>query len=215
MEAVTTLIRPAEELCSRTIRLSAIDQIAPRDYNVVHLFFRLPGKASKLRIFQELEIALVNTASEIPEVVCVVRKCKNDREEVELVYNPSSGAELSFQDYACSSNEHQWPHGTFDDLAREHFPMSKLERRLLLGPLKPLDDGQVPGLVLRANFIQGGLILSTSLHVSLVRARGGLLAQLLTTLPAHCLRRLRCQHVPPDPRKAHDGAGRPELIRFG
>lgn len=168
METLTTTITPDVRVCGQTIQLSPIDQIAPRDYNVVFLFFPLDRNANKVRIFQELEVALSRTAEQVPQIVSIVRKCQNNRGELELQYNANHGAHLSLKDYTTSSTSHLWPHGSFAELESEHFPMLKLERHLLLNidhKLKLDQYDSLPGLCVQANFIEGGLILSTCLHV--------------------------------------------------
>lgn len=170
METLTTTITPDVRICGQTIQLSPIDQIAPRDYSVAYLFFPLNHDANKVRIFQELEIALERTAETVPQIVSVVRKRQNNRGELELEYNSSHGAHLSLKDYTTTGAAPLWPHGSFSDLAKEHFPMSKLERHLLLNidhSLSLDNFDSLPGLCVQASFIEGGLILSCCLHVSL------------------------------------------------
>lgn len=159
MDTIRTVVAPDEQSWGQTIKLSPIDQIAPRDYNVLHLFFRLNGDVSYQHLFRQLEVAVLKTARDIPQVACGVRKCTNAREELELVYSANFGAHVVFRDLTAT-----WPHGAFDSLANEYFPMAKLERRFLLN----IDYAQevLPGLVMQANFIDGGLILTTALHVS-------------------------------------------------
>lgn len=166
MDTITSIVKADPEACGRTIKLSQIDQIAPRDYVVHFTCFRLCDGEDKERIFKRLETGLLNATKEIPQTLCSVRKCQNDREELELVYSSTSGATIVFKDYTCTRSKASWPHGSYDDLERQHFPLSKLERHLLL----PLDNAsepdQFPSLALQANFIQGGLILTSCLHVS-------------------------------------------------
>lgn len=170
METLTTTITPDFRFCGQTVQLSPIDQIAPRDYNVVYSFFPLGPDANKVRIFQELEVALSRTAEQLPQVVSVVRRCQNDRGELELEYDANRGAHLSLKDYTLDSTAHLWQHGTFDDLRQQHFPMAPLERHVLLNidqELKLDNFDRIPGLCVQANFIHGGMILSCCLHVSL------------------------------------------------
>lgn len=166
METLTTILKPDAAACGRTINLSAIDQIAPRDYLAVHFFFRLRPDANKLRIFQQLETGLLRASREVPEVLCSVGHCANERDELELLYHSESGASVTYKDYTTGSLRNQWPHGSFDDLERAHYPYAKLDRRLVLGVGEPSDAARKPSLAVQANFIEGGLVLTTCLHVS-------------------------------------------------
>ncbi|WPG98194.1 Hypothetical protein R9X50_00098100 [Acrodontium crateriforme] len=165
MDTICTVVAPDEQSWGCTIKLSPIDQIAPRDYNVLHLFFRLGDDFSNRDLFRQLETAVLKTARDIPQLACGVRKCANSREELELAYSANFGAHVVFRDLVPI-----WPHGNFDSLAKEHFPMPKLERRFLLN----IDYTQevLPGLVIQANFIEGGLILTTALHHTICDGTG-------------------------------------------
>lgn len=166
MEAITSMIRPNPDLYGRTTRLSVIDQIAPRDYNSIHFFFRLPKDADKRLIFKDLEGGLLATAYQIPQLMCCICKADNDRDELELRYSAKSGATIAYRDYTSPKLRDQWPHGNFDDLEREHFPLTKLERQRVLAATPPPGAERLPALAVQANFIEGGLILTACLHVS-------------------------------------------------
>lgn len=161
------VIKPRSEDHGKVVKLSAIDQIAPRDYISLCLFFPLSPQASKERIFQTICKALSNTIDDIPELACCVRKASgNDREEVELFFDSSRGAELHYKDYTSPDLGALWTFGTFQQLEEEHFPL-KMPRRMVFGTSAKLVGAvTLPVLVVQCNFIPGGLILGSCLHVS-------------------------------------------------
>lgn len=165
MDAFTSSFKPHPSECGRSVKLSAIDHIAPRDYLVVFFFFRLSPTSDKARIFQELEQGLFATTQQIPEILCSVSASPGDRDELQLLFDDDAGAAVSYKDYASGSLSRLWRHGRFQELEREHFPYCKLESKLLLAPVQ-LHSGRKRSLALQANFIDGGLILSTRIHVS-------------------------------------------------
>jgi hypothetical protein len=164
MDRLATTISPNASHCGQTVKLGTIDQIAPRDYTTTLNFFRLKPKVDHTRIFRNLQTGLLHATREIPQLLTCVRKCDNDREELELVYSLGNGACIFFRDYTSPSLKDQWPSGSFDDLEREHFPLAKLPGRLVHG-FSELNDGLIPCLIVQANFIAGGLIVSACVQV--------------------------------------------------
>jgi hypothetical protein len=151
----------------QVVKLSVIDQIAPRDYISSYLFFSLAPDADKIRIFQLFKRALAKTVSDIPELACCVEKRGgNSREEVELVFDCSQGARIHYKDYTSPELSNFWQSGTFEQLQREHFPLKGMPRHVVFGTSAKLVEGiKLPALVVQCNFISGGLILGSCLHV--------------------------------------------------
>ncbi|EMT62815.1 Anthranilate N-benzoyltransferase protein 1 [Fusarium odoratissimum] len=112
--------------------------------------------------------ALVNTISDIPELACSVRRpIGNDREEVELLFDSKQGARLNYRDYTAPELRTLWKFGTFHQLEKDCFPLH-IPRHIIFGTSAKLVPGAcIPALVLQCNFIPGGLILGTCLHVRL------------------------------------------------
>ncbi|KAF4495656.1 trichothecene 3-O-acetyltransferase [Fusarium agapanthi] len=150
----------------QVVRLSAIDQIAPRDYISTCLFFRHRPDADKQQIFLALHRALLVTVNDIPELTCCVQKrVDSSREEVELVFDSARGVEIYYKDYNSPQLCGLWTYGNFDQLEEEHFPHSKLPRSLVFGPSSKLKDNvKLPSLIVQASFIPGGLIIGSQLH---------------------------------------------------
>ncbi|KAF5589867.1 hypothetical protein FPANT_6200 [Fusarium pseudoanthophilum] len=150
----------------QVVRLSAIDQIAPRDYISTCFFFRHSPDADKEQIFLALHRALLVTVNDIPELTCCVQKrIDSSREEVELVFDSARGVEIYYKDYNCAQLCGLWTYGNFDQLEEEHFPHSKIPRSLVFGPSSKLKDNvKLPSLIVQASFIPGGLIIGSQLH---------------------------------------------------
>ncbi|KAH7128083.1 hypothetical protein B0J13DRAFT_453820 [Dactylonectria estremocensis] len=163
-----TVIQPQPRSHGQVVKLSVIDQIAPRDYISLCLFFKLPSDADTTRIFRVLEMALLKTVDDIPELACCVQKnASNGREEVQLLFDASKGVEVHRKDYTSPELCGLWKFGTFDQLEQEHFPLNKMPRHLVFGTSAKLEEkARLPSLVVQANFIPGGLILGSCLHVS-------------------------------------------------
>ncbi|KAF5988686.1 acetyltransferase [Fusarium bulbicola] len=150
----------------QVVRLSAIDQIAPRDYISTCLFFRHSPDADKQQIFLALHRALLVTVNDIPELTCCVQKrVDSSREEVELFFDSARGVEIYYKDYNSPQLCGLWTYGNFDQLEEEHFPHSKIPRSLVFGPSAKLKDNvKLPSLIVQASFIPGGLIIGSQLH---------------------------------------------------
>lgn len=163
---LVTKITPDLAMCGQAAKLSAIDQIAPRDYITVYYFFRLRDDSHIPQIYSHLETALAGTLNDIPQLLTSVRSSDRSREELELSYHSTRGATIRCRDYHTPKGRRQWPHGTFEDIERRDFPYSTIEKHLVLAPIERYDDGSYPGLAMQANFIPGGLILTSRLYVS-------------------------------------------------
>ncbi|KAF5604183.1 trichothecene 3-o-acetyltransferase [Fusarium pseudocircinatum] len=142
----STTVQPQPNAHGKIVKLSAIDQIAPRDYISSCLYFLVSQNEDKRHIFHLFERALVNTIIDIPELACSVRRpAENDREEVELLFDSNQGARLNYKDYTAPELRALW--------------------KFVFGTSAKLVPGaSIPALVLQCNFISGGLILGTCLH---------------------------------------------------
>ncbi|KPM43806.1 hypothetical protein AK830_g2727 [Neonectria ditissima] len=135
------VIRPHPDSDGQVVKLSAIDQIAPRDYMSICLFFRLASDADTEQIFSVLHKALLRSVGDIPELACCVQKrTDSSREEVELLFDSSKGVEIHYKDYTSPELRDQWTLGTFDQLEQEHFPLNKMPRHIIFGTSVELED---------------------------------------------------------------------------
>ncbi|KAJ5128660.1 hypothetical protein N7448_002377 [Penicillium atrosanguineum] len=179
------VIKPHPDSHGQVVKLSAIDQIAPRDYMSICLFFRLGPDADKRQIFSVLQETLLRIVSDMPELACCVQKhTNNNREEVELVFDSSKGVEIHYKDYTSPELCGLWNFGTFDQLEQEHFPLNKMPRHIVFGTSAKLEDNvKLPSLIVQLNFIPGGLILGSCLHH--VAGDGQCNFMLYSTIGAH------------------------------
>jgi hypothetical protein len=164
METSTTTVRPHPTILGHVTKLSMIDQIAPRDYVATYLFFPLPDDTDKLALFRHIEHGFYTTVQQVPDLMCCICKSDGDRNELELRLHGDSGATISMRDFT-ECHEGQWSPGTYDDLDRDHFPLQSLPQEHVLAQTEFPGQVCLPTLAMQANFIQGGLILTTCLHV--------------------------------------------------
>lgn len=171
MDTVSVEIKPEQAAWGKTVKLNAIDQIAPRNHTVAYWFFKLDQGADKQRIANCMEQGLINTLAEVPQAMCSVAPGDTHREELQLVYEAAGGATFHVKDYTSSSLCDQWPYGSFQDLQRQHFTINGLDGPLTLGPIDIPGTDHTRGTVLQLNFIDGGMILTVMMHVRVPPAR--------------------------------------------
>lgn len=166
MEAVMTVVKPATSWVGQVVELGPIDQIAPRCYMTAFFCLRLAPNIATASIIKRVQRMIFRAVQEIPQLATTVVPRNNGREELELCYQEDSGALLTFKDYTSEHLKHEWIYGSFEDLAKDHFPYEKLQRRTLMDGMKP-DEKNKPlmALMVQANLIPGGVLLVTALHV--------------------------------------------------
>lgn len=167
METVTTTVRPCPTTLGQTTKLSTIDQIAPRDYVASYFFFRLPKGTDNVAVFQLLEHAFHTTVQQIPDLMCCICKSDGARDELELRLHGDSGATITMKDFSNLAYDGQWTPGTFDDLERGHFSLQDLPQSHILAQTEFPGQVCLPTLAMQANFVEGGLVLTGCLHVSI------------------------------------------------
>lgn len=166
MEAITTVVKPASSWIGQVVELGPIDQIAPRCYMTAFFCLRLAPDITTAKIIKRLQRMIFRAVQEIPQLATTVVPRNNSREELELRYLEDSGARLTFKDYTAEYLKHEWRHGNFEDLAKDHFPYEKLERRTLIEGINPAERNKpLVALMVQANRIPGGLLLVSALHV--------------------------------------------------
>ncbi|KFY86741.1 hypothetical protein V500_07444 [Pseudogymnoascus sp. VKM F-4518 (FW-2643)] len=165
MDAITTVVKPASSWIGQVVDLGPIDQIAPRCYMTAFFCLRLAPGIATASIIKRLQRMIFCAIQEIPQLATTVVPKNNSREELELCYLEDSGACLTFKDYTAEHLKHEWTHGSFEDLAKAHFPYEKLERRTLIEGINPNEKNKpLMALMVQANLIPGGLLLVSALH---------------------------------------------------
>lgn len=190
MEVVTTVYKPASPLIGQVVDLGPIDQIAPRCYMTTVFCLRLAPDITKSSIIKRVQRMVLCAVQEIPQLLTTVVSRNNSREELELRYLEDSGACLTFKDYTSEHLKHEWKYGSFDDLAKDHFPYHKLERRTLIDGINPDEkDKHTMALKVQANLIPGGLLLVSALHVRRKSLDLNTVSNRVSLIPAYCVRR--------------------------
>ncbi|KAF2756447.1 hypothetical protein EJ05DRAFT_517867 [Pseudovirgaria hyperparasitica] len=185
MDSVTTIVKPAPSWVGRIVDLGPIDQIAPRCYMTDFYCFRLAPGVEPAAVAERFQKTIFSAVQEIPQLAVTVVPRNNSREELELRWLETTGAYLVFKDYTSPLLKDQWPHGTFDDLAKDHFPYSKLERSTLMDGLTRINEqGLLPGLMLQVNVIPGGVLFVHSLHHTVCDGMGHYMTN--TVLAKYC-----------------------------
>jgi hypothetical protein len=188
MEAITAVVKPASSWIGQVIELGPIDQIAPRCYMTAFFCLRLAPDIATASIVKRVKRMIFCAVQEIPQLATTVVPRNNTREELELCYLEDSGACLTFKDYTAEHLKHEWTHGSFEDLANDHFPYEKLESRKLIEGIKP--DGKcrpLMALMVQANLIPGGLLLVSALHVRRRSWCCSIYSNQMSRFSAHCV----------------------------
>ncbi|KAG4426530.1 hypothetical protein IFR04_000412 [Cadophora malorum] len=185
METITSVFKPASSLIGKVVELGPIDQIAPRCYMTTFFCLRLAPNITTASIIKRVQRMVFYAVQDIPQLLTTVVSRNNSREELELRYLEDSGACLTFKDYTSEHLKHEWTYGSFDDLAKDHFPYHKLERRTLIDGINPDEiDKHTMALKVQANLIPGGLLLVSALHHTVCDGLGSYLCN--ATLAKHC-----------------------------
>ena len=190
MEAIKTVYKPASPLIGQVVDLGPIDQIAPRCYMTTFFCLRLAPGITNASIIKRVQRMVLCAVQEIPQLLTTIVFRNNSREELELRYLEDSGACLTFKDYTSEHLKHEWTYGSFNDLAKDHFPYHKLERRTLIGGINPDEkDKHTMALKVQANLIPGGLLLVSALHVRRKSLNFNTVSNRVSLVPAYCVRR--------------------------
>tara|TARA_R110002060_G_scaffold19610_5_gene26805 strand:+ start:370 stop:987 length:618 start_codon:yes stop_codon:yes gene_type:complete len=190
METITSVFKPASSLIGQVVELGPIDQIAPRCYMTTFFCLRLAPNITTASIIKRVQRMVFYAVQDIPQLLTTVVSRNNSREELELRYLEDSGACLTFKDYTSEHLKHEWTYGSFDDLAKDHFPYHKLERRTLIDGINPDEiDKHTMALKVQANLIPGGLLLVSALHVRGKSLHLNTVSDSVSLVPAYCMRR--------------------------
>ena len=179
-----TVVGPRETFCEDVIPLSSMDQHALRIYSQGVIVFKTEPNQDIYNIIQHLKNGLQGALSEIPDFAGrIVPKPGSTRQELDLILGPDSGAPFKTVDHSsssCTGDSLDWCHEllrgrTFADLEKENFPLTKLPEKVLLMPHATSEDDcpeGVPGLLVQANIIDGGLLLGFAWHHTVSDGRG-------------------------------------------
>lgn len=152
--------------------LSVLDGIMPRMLVPVTCTYQLNKEAVKETILSQICEGLRRLMSEYRSLAGALY------EPVEIgrafVRRTSSHANFVVHVQDLNITNPEFP--SFDELKRQHFPASVLDKRMLPEsftpiPAPPPGEG-VPAMMVQLNIIQGGLVMGIAVHHMLVDARG-------------------------------------------
>ena len=151
-------------------RLTALDQLMPRSYSPLILTFpisKMQVEATKSLLIESVKLLV----TEIPFLTYTVIDSSTRKGEVELI-EPSDGevpSLLTVKDWMVAPNSNEW-NKTYQELHQQHMPMSALDGEKLAPScrLDPYFNRPSPVFVAQANIIDGGLLLCTLLHHSVM-----------------------------------------------
>lgn len=165
METLTSVYSPEARNCGQKVKLGTIDQIAPRVYITMYVFWHLRPGQTKRQTHAFMQEAIHRTITEIPQLTTTIKACNNGRDEVELAYDSTRGCIFTYRDYDSSPESRAlWTHGSLKDMEKQDFPYAACEKHLLLTPVEEYD--YPPSFAAQINFVPGGFIFTTMLSVS-------------------------------------------------
>ncbi|PGH14257.1 hypothetical protein AJ80_05997 [Polytolypa hystricis UAMH7299] len=156
-------------------QLSAIDHIQPRGYIRSILCFPLGDGASSHQVSSSLQQALNATVSSWPifggTVVSLKGPEQRGRTELHYFSPPSVFSSITVKHLSIE----EFPY-TYEELDAQGIPLAPLCESLLCSVSSAAtSDVAAPVLVVRANFIPGGLLLSICIHHGITDGRGSFL----------------------------------------
>lgn len=179
----STVVGLAEPLCEDTIPLSTLDQHAIRLYSKVLAGFETKETVDIGQAIEHLKEGLARALCEVPDFAANVKAVPGSKtNRLELDIGPESGVLFQAVDHRSSADEgsESCPdllrNQTYQDLEKANFPLTTIPSRFYCVPnAKPEDehpDEGLPALLVRANIINGGLLLGITWHHTVADGRG-------------------------------------------
>jgi trichothecene 3-O-acetyltransferase len=165
METISVLLRPTPPLIPESVRLSPLDQAPIRRMIQMILCFKLEANASREVIATELQQGLINLLPEAPFLAGNLTVEDKERYTIQLEVPHDAGVEFRITDLTQLEG-----YATFDELEKAWIPPSSLNSAMLVPQLPNSHPRRC--LLVQANFISGGLLLTTSAHHSVMDAGG-------------------------------------------
>lgn len=155
---------------SGIIDLPPADQLMIRAYMNFVLCFRLDPEANPRQVYWDLRCSLSDALVEFPFLAGRVVKHDTPRNRVQIELSSGDGVPFKYNDLTLPDTQPSF--ADFDDLEQAHFPPSRFDSSL--SPLREVfpTGSTSPALLLQANFIKGGLLLTMCLHHSTSDAVG-------------------------------------------
>ena len=163
------LVKPSVT-ASGVIDLPPIDQSMLRSYIDFVLCFRLHPEAIPRNVYWHLRCGLSDALVEFPFFAGRIVKHDTARNRVQINLSDGDGVPFKYNNLTSPDTQSSFPH--FDHLEQAHFPPSRFDSSLSSVREKFPTGSDYPALLLQANFIQGGLLLTISPHHSTSDAVG-------------------------------------------
>lgn len=185
MAVDSDFVRPTTPCSPHIIPLTPLDQMVFRIYIDFVLCFPLPVGTDQKALYLRLKHGLSETVSELPFLGgCIVPEVgRSDRVQIQI--NEGYGIRFLYRDYTDAAPQTSW-RKSYDELKAANFPISALDA----GKLSPIGfvptSPTPPVMAVQASFINGGLLLTTSIHHSATDATG--FATILKTWANHSKR---------------------------
>ncbi|KAL9618434.1 MAG: hypothetical protein Q9160_006875 [Pyrenula sp. 1 TL-2023] len=150
-----------------TITLSNIDQGLTRTYVRMGLCYPLPAETLPSTVLARLEEFVAKTVRCLPHLSGKVVVVKDAAQQDTVAVQFSRNDVLQYRPVARHLTKTEYPF-SFEKLSQDGMPADALiSEKLNRMPDKPDEnDGPAPVLVIQANFIEGGLIVTLYLHHS-------------------------------------------------
>ena len=167
----TTFVKPSVALSkSEVIDLPIPDQFMSRIYAAQILCFPLDPQVNPRQVYSDLCCGLSDALVELPIFAGHMVRYDAVRDRIQIHISVDSAVPFEYSDLASSDIQPPFP--DFHRLDQLHFPPNSLDMSLFPAVDIYPTGSQSPALVLKANFIKGGLLLGVHLHHSTSDAVG-------------------------------------------
>ena len=175
-------VKPTEPAPAQKILLSPVDQFMTDTYVCFIMLFPLATGTDTRGIYRILKAGLGLTLSEIPLIGGYLAPEEGSQAERLLInVEEDHGIKFVYRDF-LASHDADFEY-SYDQLKRDHFPLSALDPDKIQSVPFAVTLPRPATMGLQANFIQGGLFLSTCIHHRVSDALG--LAAVLKTWAKH------------------------------
>ncbi|KAL4917432.1 transferase family-domain-containing protein [Aspergillus aurantiobrunneus] len=168
MPTDTSFVRPNVPLVPETVKLSPIDQFTIRVFTPTLVCFKTEPGAPEDTICSVLKQSLANVLDNMYFLAGKIRVADKTPGTVELSVSEDDAVLFNVHTMRGDEEDHFLD---LDELARDHFPPSRLDPAVLL-PGSVFSWPVAACMAVQVNFIRGGLILAANIHHSVVDGSG-------------------------------------------
>lgn len=168
MTTSNTFVRPNTPLVPETIKLSPVDQYSHEVYTPLLLFFKFDVTVLQDVVCHDLKTGLASLINDVPFLAGNV--VMEDEESGNLQVDIPEGAGVMFKVKEMVDSA-KGPILDFEELEKASFSSSLLNMSEI-SPTHYIPELVAPVLLIQANFIRGGLVLTSYIHHSTTDGRG-------------------------------------------